>query len=470
MSSLAVPRLVIAGLSGDSGKTLVTLGLVRAFTRGGLEVQSFKKGPDYIDPAWLAVASGRACRALDTYLMGDAGLDRALAAALECDVAVVEGNRGVFDGADADGTHSTAQLAKRIATPVVLVVDATKTTRTVAAPIAGCRVLDPDLDLAGVIVNRVGTARQERVIRDAVEKSTGVPVLGVLPRLGGDEPLPGRHLGLVPVAEHPTYREAIERAADAVSDGIDLGRVLDVARTAAPIALDPLADPPRGPDVTIGYVTDAAFSFYYPDNLEWLRAAGATLVPVAPSSPDRLAELDGLYIGGGFPEVHAARLGSYRTFGSMLRDRVTAGLPVYAECGGLMLLARELRVDGVAHPMTGVLDLVVEQTERPCGHGYVEAVVDRSNPFATVGARRLGHEFHYSRITGGPDVERTVLHLVRGTGVGETRDGIVKGRVWASYLHLHALGTPDWADGLMRMARDHRAASSGPVTSVTGGT
>jgi len=469
VTRLSVPRLVIAGLSGDSGKTLVALGLVRALARGGLAVQPFKKGPDYIDPAWLAVASGRPCRALDTYLMDSAGLDRALAAAVDCDVALVEGNRGVFDGADAEGTHSTAELAKRIAAPVVLVVDATKATRTVAAPIAGCRALDPDLDLAGVIVNRVGTERQERVIRDAVERSTGVPVFGVLPRLGGDEPLPGRHLGLVPVAEHPTYREAIERAADAVSDGVDLGRVLDAARTATPITLDPLADPPRGPEVTIGYVVDAAFSFYYPDNLERLAAAGATLVAVPPSSPDRLADLDGLYVGGGFPEVHAARLGSYGGFGSVLRERVTAGLPVYAECGGLMLLARELRVDGVAYPMTGVLDLAVEQTSRPCGHGYVEAVVDRANPFAPVGARRRGHEFHYSRITGGTDIGRTVLHLERGTGVGERRDGIVKGRVWASYLHLHALGTPDWADGLLRMARDYRAASSGRVTSVTGG-
>jgi cobyrinic acid a,c-diamide synthase len=461
--------LVVAGLSGDSGKTLVTLGLVRAFARRGLAVQPFKKGPDYIDPAWLTAAAGRACRALDTYLMSGAGLDRALIVADGCDIAVAEGNRGLFDGLDAAGTHSTAELAKRIGAPVVLVVDATKATRTVAAPVAGCRTLDPDLDLAGVIVNRVGTRRQEDVIRNAIESSTGVPVLGVLPRLGGDDPLPGRHLGLVPVAEHPCHAIAVERAADVVSDGVDLDRVLEAASSAAPLELDPLADPSRGPDVTIGFVADAAFSFYYPDNLERLAAAGARLVPVAPSSPDRLAELDGLYIGGGFPEVHADRLGSYVTFGATLRERVAAGMPVYAECGGLMLLARELWVDGVCHPMTGVLDLVVEQTPRPCGHGYVEAVVDRSNPFAPNGARRVGHEFHYSRVTGGSDVDRTVLHLTRGSGVHDARDGIVKGRVWASYVHLHALGTPDWADGLLQQARDHRSASSGPMVSATGG-
>jgi cobyrinic acid a,c-diamide synthase len=469
MSSLSTPRVVIAGLGGDSGKTLVTLGLVRAAVRRGLGVQTFKKGPDYIDPAWLTAASGRPCRSLDTFLMDDSGLDRALETADDSDLAVVEGNRGLFDGLDAGGTHSTAELAKRIGAPVLLVVDATKTTRTAAAPVAGCRALDPDLDLAGVILNRVANERHERIIREAIEGITGVPVVGTLPRLGGTDPLPGRHLGLVTVAEYRQHEDAIDRAADAVESGVDLEAVLDVARYRTTLALRPLEGRRPGSPVTIGYLRDEAFSFYYPDNLESLTAAGADLVPVAPSNDALLGQIEGLYIGGGFPEVHAPRLAARRRFGQALRDRVAAGLPVYAECGGLMFLARELRVEGVRYPMTGVLDLVVEHTSRPCGHGYVEAVVDRPNGFAEVGVRRRGHEFHYSRIVDGADVERTVLRLDRGSGVGGGRDAVVKGSVWASYLHVHALGEPDWADGLLRQARQLRSAAPGSVSTASGG-
>ncbi len=457
-----VPRLVVAGLSGDAGKTLVALGLCRALADRGLKVSPFKKGPDYIDTAWLGVAARSTCRNLDTFLMSDEAMARTLAKAVsDADLLLVEGNRGLFDGVDADGSHSTAMLARRLAAPVVLVLDVTKMTRTAAAMVLGCKALDPELDLAGVILNRVGSARQEAIVREAVAGTVGTPVLGAIPRLKGDDPLPGRHLGLVTAVEHPDPEDAIRRAAEAVIEGVDLDRLLSVAQWAPELELAPSELEVTQVPVTIAYFEGEAFSFYYPENLELLRMAGARLVPVDPGDAKVLPEADGLYIGGGFPEIHAARLGANTKFAESVRSRVKEGMPVYAECAGLMYLASELVVDGVGHPMAGVLDLVVEQFSRPQGHGYEIVVADRDNPFFPAGTRLVGHEFHYSRVTAGSDRERGVLRVERGAGIGDGRDGIVQGRVWASYLHLHAGATPGWADGFLSLAAQFVAERDG---------
>jgi cobyrinic acid a,c-diamide synthase len=460
---LRTPRLVIAGLSGDGGKTLVSLGLGRALTERGLVVQSFKKGPDYIDAAWLTAATGRPCRNLDPFLMSEPAIGRAVATGSGADLLLVEGNRGLFDGVDAAGSHSTATLARLLGAPVILVVNVTKTTRTAAAAVLGCKHLDPELDLAGVILNRVGTARQEGVIREAVETATGIPVVGSIPRIQGEDPLPDRHLGLVTAVEHPRRGEALARAAAAVAGHVDLDRVERIAARAPSIELEVADARPGRSRVTIGYFADEAFSFYYPENLESLEDAGVRLVAVSPSDDAALPELDGLYIGGGFPEVHAARLADNRAFASSVLDRVARGMPVYAECGGLMYLARELEVDGAVYPMSGVLDLVVQQTAKPQGHGYESVVIDRENPFFPAGLELVGHEFHYSRIVGGQARGATVAHVTRGSGTGEHRDGIVVGRVWASYLHLHASATPDWAAGLLETAVGYAAETTQPA-------
>jgi cobyrinic acid a,c-diamide synthase len=453
---LSAPRVVIAGLSGDSGKTLVTLGLARCLSRRGLVVRPFKKGPDYIDAAWLAAAAGRPCGNLDTFMMPEEAIGASVERAAGADLLLVEGNRGLFDGVDPRGTHSTAELARRLGAPVVLVVGVAKTTRTAAALVLGCRHADPELQLAGVILNRVATERHERVVREAVEELAGIPVLGAVPRLGGGDPLPGRHLGLVTVSEHPRRDEAIETAAGAVEGHVDLDRLLGVARSAAPVEI-PAREWPcsEGPRVQVGVFADQAFSFYYPENLDALRRLGAEVVEVSPLADEALPEVDALYLGGGFPEVHVARLAENTSLAREVRRRVEGGLPVYAECGGLMYLARQLVVDGVVYPMAGVLDLVVEQTRSPQGHGYEVARVDAANPFFSRDATLVGHEFHYSRVVEGSHRSATVAAVERGRGTGEGRDGIVVGRVWASYLHLHALGTPAWADGLMALARRH---------------
>jgi cobyrinic acid a,c-diamide synthase len=454
------PRLVVAGLSGDGGKTLVALGIARALSTRGLGVAPFKKGPDYIDAAWLGVAAGRPGRNLDTFFHDPEALGEVLSRGGTADLALIEGNRGLFDGFDAAGTHSTAELAKRLGAPVLLVVDVTKATRTVAAMVLGCRALDPDVPVAGVVLNRVATSRQERVIRDALARAGGPPVLGAIPRID-DDPLPGRHLGLVTAAEHPKTQAAIETAAALAEAHVDLDALVTMAGQAPTVELPDRKRPAGGPPVKVGVLQDEAFSFYYPENLEALEELGAELTYFSALAGDKLPEIDALYIGGGFPELYAARLAENRELHRTLREAVAAGMPVYAECGGLMYLAKELITEGVSHPMAGVLDLVVEQTARPRGHGYAEGTVERANPFFETGTRLRGHEFHYSEVRGGEDRSATVVGLGRGPGLGDGRDGIVVGRVWASYLHLHALGAPEWAPGLVGLARTYQRERPG---------
>jgi cobyrinic acid a,c-diamide synthase len=349
---LSTPRLVVAGLAGDSGKTLVTLGLTRALTLRGLGVSPFKKGPDYIDAAWLGSAARAPGRNLDTFLMPPEAIGESLARGTPADLLLVEGNRGLFDGLDAEGSHSTAELAKLLAAPVVLVLDVTKMTRTAAALVMGCTALDPRLNIAAVLLNRVGTARQKQVIHGAIRRIAGPPVLGAIPRIEGD-PLPDRHLGLVTAVEHPRREESIERAARAVEAHTDLDALLEVARSAPAVSI-PQRSPLRpGSPVRIGVFRDKALSFYYPENLEALGETGATPVFISPLDDRTLPEVDALYFGGGFPEVHVDRLADNHRMREAVRAAAAGGMPVYAECGGLMFLARELIVNGVSHPRSG---------------------------------------------------------------------------------------------------------------------
>jgi cobyrinic acid a,c-diamide synthase len=452
-----LPRLVIAGLAGDSGKSLVSLGLIGALRSRGLKVAPFKKGPDFIDAAWLAAAADSPCRNLDSFMMPQDVILRSLVTGGEsADLGVVEGNRGLFDGMDAQGSHSTAQLAKLIGAPVVLVIDVTKSTRTIAAQVLGCCMMDPEVPISGVILNRVGTSRQEKVIRQAVADATGVPVLGAIPRLA-DQHLPSRHLGLVTAMEHPAIGEALKRVARIVADHVDVPGLIELAGRAAelPEEVDPpAADVPSGdrPQVRIGVLRDRAFSFYYPENLAALEAAGAELCEISPLRDDALPSVDGLYAGGGFPEEYAAELAANRPLREALARQIEQGLPVWAECGGLMYLSRALVKSGELHEMVGALPVIVEQTMCPQGHGYVVAHTERSNPFLSEGTEFSGHEFHYSCLMEDRDLLPTVFRLTRGVGVGGGRDGLQLGNMVASYTHLHALATPTWADGLVKAA------------------
>lgn len=457
MSTQSLPRLVIAGLGGDSGKTVVSVALALAMRDRALPVRGFKKGPDYVDAAWLRWATASPARNLDTCLMGpDAVRTSFVSTAVDDGLNVIEGNRGVYDGSDAHGTHSTAELAKLLLAPVVLVVDASKVTRTAAALVLGCQALDRGVQFAGVVLNRVGGARHERVLREAIETICGLPVLGIVPRVEGEGLLPARHLGLVMPQECRPTGEMADRLREAAK-ALDVERLVAVAREAPP--LNPTACPERGRRESgrmcrIGFLADSAFTFYYPENLDALQTAGATLVPIsALTAPELPPDLDALYIGGGFPETHGALLASNARFLESLNGAAAAGLPIYAECGGLMLLSSGIWWQQRRNPMAGVLPFDVEVLPKPQGHGYTQLVVDRRNPFFPEGTVLKGHEFHYSRIVPEGHEIQTACAVTRGTGCLPGRDGVVVNRTFASYTHLHALATPEWAVGLVTAAR-----------------
>ena len=458
------PRLVVAALRGGGGKTTVSLGLVSAWRRRGRSIIPFKKGPDYIDAGWLAQAAGRKCFNLDPFLMSRDQVARSFAyraAGPGLDLSLIEGNRGLYDGADEAGTYSTAELAKLLEAPVVLVLDCTKVTRTLAAVVCGCRAFDPEVRLSGVILNHVATARQEALVRRVIEKEAGLPVLGAVPRVR-DQDLPERHLGLVPFLEHPMAGRTLDLLADLADRYLDLDRIWDLARS-APDLKDAPDSPWVGPaprprsEVSIGIIRDSAFQFYYPENIEALERLGARTVFFSSLEASSLPQVDALYLGGGFPETHAEVLAKNESLRSGIRRAAEQGLPIYAECGGLMYLGRDLVIQDKTYPMAGVFPVVFGLEHRPQGHGYVIVRTDRPNPYYSTGTELVGHEFHYSRPlkydSSGFDL---VFDVVRGFGFDRGRDGLVLKNVLGTYTHLHALGTTLWAEGLVDMARRYR--------------
>ena len=461
---ISCPRLTVAALRGGSGKTTVSLGLVSAWREQGLHVIPFKKGPDYIDAGWLAQAAETACYNLDPFLMSRDQLVRSFAyrsTAQGADLSVIEGNRGLYDGTDEEGAYSTAELAKLLGSPVVLVVDCTKVTRTLAAVVYGCQKFDPDLNLAGVILNEVATSRQEALVRNTIESATGLPVLGAVPRVRSHD-LPERHLGLVPHQEHPTARKVLALLRDMAAKYLDLDRLRELAGTAPPLLEVPespwTGETPRtrGP-VRIGVIRDSAFQFYYPENLEALERLGAETVSCSSLDSCLLPEVDALYLGGGFPETHAEVLAANTGLRTAIKAAAEKGLPIYAECGGLMYLGRSLILGDNTYPMADVLPVVFGLEKKPQGHGYTKVSVDRANPFYPVGQQLVGHEFHYSKPLDYPaDQVNLVFKVDRGHGFHQGRDGLTVHNVFATYTHLHALGTTLWAESLVDLAVSYR--------------
>jgi cobyrinic acid a,c-diamide synthase len=454
-----MPRLLIAGMSGGSGKTLVSLALLLALRRAGFEVRAFKKGPDYIDAAWLSWAASHPARNLDTYLMGRASVRSSFVrtgfvrTATADGINLIEGNRGLFDGFDAAGTHSSAALSHCLAAPVVLVINTAKVTRTAAAFVAGCRTLDPELPIRGIILNNVNGQRHEQVLREAIASVCAIPVVGAI-RKAAANPLPERYLGLVPPQEH-TGTGQIQEDLLKLADGFDLDAIVSIARSAPSLEAGPTeAVISAAKDIKVGYLRDSAFGFYYPENLEQLEQGGAELIPISALQSKSLPKgLCALYIGGGFPEKHAEALSSNRSFLESIRQAALQGLPIYAECGGLILLAQSLCWEGKTFPMAGVFPFDTEVCNTPQGHGYSELRVDGPNPFLPVGLVLRGHEFHYSRISPGDEPLPTACAVLRGAGCFEKRDFVVTRYVMAGYTHLHALATPEWARGFLDAAR-----------------
>jgi cobyrinic acid a,c-diamide synthase len=450
--------LVLAGLSGGSGKSVVSVGLIAALKNRGRGVAPFKKGPDYIDAGWMSKAAGQPCYNLDPYLMTPAAIATTFQGHIHGSTfAVVEGNRGIFDGVNAEGEFSTAELALQLDLPVLLVVNCSKTTRTVAALVLGCQAFDPRIRFAGVILNQIATSRHESIIRQSLENYTDLPVLGIMPRLKKDI-FPMRHLGVTPHQEYAEAGEAVDRLAALAEIHFDLDAIISRMREVMP--LPPVTSKKiPSPKLTIGVLRDAAFQFYYEENLEALRAAGARLVMIdALSSRELPPDLDGLYIGGGFPETSARQLADNSSFRQSIRDRIDAGLPVYAECGGLIFLGRSILLQGQEYPLAGVFPVTFAISSKPQAHGYSAFTVEKANSFYPVGARIKGHEFRYSTVhqwDGAP--EDLVLQMERGAGFSGGRDGLVKNNVLALYTHVMASGTPQWVEGFIAAVRRYSA-------------
>ena len=488
------PRIMIGALRGGSGKTILSIGLIAAWKKQNKSIAPFKKGPDYIDTGWLALAASRPCYNLDTFLLDTPQiLESFVVHTSKDDIAVIEGNRGLFDGIDLAGSTSTAELAKLLNTPILLCVDCTKITRTMAAVISGLIQFDPDVMIKGVVLNRVAGSRHERILRDNIEHYCGIPVLGAIPKLK-TQIFPERHMGLVPTAEHDWAAESIDVAAQVAGENIDLEAVYELMQNLPPLTPEDSlrrAQPSRGQKTAagrqkagddellsarvqvegirekgrspmtlaegdrprIGIIKDSAFQFYYPENIDALEAAGAETVFISPLAGKELPQLDALYIGGGFPETHAAELADNKRFKITLKALAEDGLPIYAECGGLMYLGEALILENKSYPMVGVLPLTFDFYPRPQGHGYTIVQVEKENPFYEIGAEIRGHEFHYSRVLQWSGEEKDLIfRMKRGVGITRDKDGLCYNNVLATYTHIHALGTPHWARSLVRNA------------------
>lgn len=452
------PRILISAFKGGSGKTIITLGLASTFIQKNMKISSYKKGPDFIDAGWLSFASESPCHNLDHFLMDKNSILNSIKThSSDADLSLIEGNRGLFDGMNVEGRFSSAELGKLTKSPVIIIADVTMSTRTVAALILGCQRFDPDLDIAGVILNRVAGTRQKNLVKDSIEKYCNIPVIGSVPKLKGN-PFPERHMGLVPHLESSHARDAVKWAQRVVEDHIDTDSILEIADRALPIDKGETGAAHISNQITpshcrIGIIHDRSFWFYYPENIEHLKELGAKPVYIDSISDKELPDIDALYIGGGFPEVCAEQHAGNSSFRESLKTMIENNLPVYAECGGLIYLGQSLDIKDKSYPMVGALPIRFMMEDKPQGHGYTILKVKEENPYYSVGETVKGHEFHYSKpfISESEEI-KTVFEVERGHCLDGARDGFLKKNLFATYTHIHSAGNRLWGEGLVRAA------------------
>jgi len=445
---LKIPRLVIAGTQSGVGKTSLTLGLVAALIRRGLRVQTFKVGPDYLDPTYLTLASGRTCYNLDGWMtQEDYVRDLFCRVSAEADIALIEGVMGLFDGADPAGLGgSTAAVALSLGAPVALVADAHGAGRSFAATVHGFTTFVPEIRVAGVIANRTGSDRHAEGLGASLSAAALPPLLGAVKR-GALPELPSRHLGLVTADASRLTQELLNRLADAVEASVSLDRIIAVARSAPPLARVQSGETPSASleKVRLGIARDEAFHFYYPDNLDALERAGCELVPFSPLRDEALPSgLHGIYMGGGYPEEHAATLAANHGMLESIRQFVASNRVIYAECGGLMYFCEGIEtLDGARHPLLGIIPAWTRMCPRRQSLGYVEVTLTRETLWGPAGGQLRGHEFHYSELMSIPaNCERAYALCYRRSEC-PVAEGFQRGSVLASYAHLHFASHPD---------------------------
>ena len=457
---------LIAGSASGVGKTTVTLAITAAALRRGLIVQPFKGGPDYLDAGHQTRIAGRASRNLDTWMLSlETNRDIVRRAAHGADVLIVEGMMGLFDGKDgASGTGSSAEIASLLQLPILLVVDAARSARSIAAVVLGFETFDPTLPIAGVILNRVASERHFRMLEAAILSRCGTPVLGWLPR-DASIAIPERHLGLQTAEEQPASEldAQLNTLASLAERHLDLNRIFAL-RCGLDLAESPGSAIHSGFRMRIGVARDAAFSFYYEDNLDLLRELGAETVNFSPLRDSSLPEaLDAIYLGGGYPELHAHQLSSNTLMLHAMREFAASGRPIYAECGGMMYLTRSLTdKEGNRHDMTGVLPFAVEMTNRLDRFGYVTVEFAQNCLLGPAGTSIRGHSFHHSRILGTPETPGSYVVHYSLSGQRESEGfSPPNTNVLASYIHLHFRANPVVAQNLLAAALTASSRSQG---------
>ncbi|MDH5764825.1 MAG: hydrogenobyrinic acid a,c-diamide synthase (glutamine-hydrolyzing) [Gammaproteobacteria bacterium] len=451
-------RILISAAHKSSGKTTISIGLCAALAETGLKVQPFKKGPDYIDPMWLSRAAGQPCHNLDFYTMESDEITQAVVQhSQQADITIIEGNKGLYDGLDLDGSNSNAALAELLKTPVILVLNARGMTRGIAPLILGYQAFDPNIEIAGVILNQLGGSRHESKLHAVIEHYTDVQVVGSVyqnTKLSIEE----RHLGLMPSNEDDSADTKIQQIRDQIKDQIDLDRVRQIANRATPLTI-PVFDTfsaPRTKDIRLGIVRNDAFGFYYPGDLQALENAGAELIFIDTIREDKLPDIDGLFIGGGFPETRMDELAANNSMRDDIKSAIENGLPAYAECGGLMYLARSLTWQDKTASMVGVIqaDTVMHQT--PQGRGYIRLQETSEHPWHTQDDENreiAGHEFHYSALQNVDPSLRFAYRILRGSGIDGQNDGIIYKNLLACYAHLRDTRANRWANRFVDFVR-----------------
>ncbi len=439
------PRFLIAAAHKSSGKTVISTGLSRAFRQRGMSVQTFKKGPDYIDPMWLGLASGRPCYNLDFNTMNEGEVRHLLGSRSDgADISVIESNKGLYDGVDLHGTDSNAAMAKLLKAPVVLVVDTTGTTRGIAPLLMGYQAFDKNVNIAGVILNKTGGARHEGKLRAAVEEYTNIPVLGAVGR-SSDLEIGERHLGLTTPSETGMIQGLIDTLGRRMADSIDLDALIAIAATAPDLDYRPTTPADKfATGLRIGVARDTAFGFYYPDDFEAFEAAGAELVFFDAINDAHLPDIDGLFIGGGFPETSMAKLEANASIRHEIKQAIEGGLPAYAECGGLMYLCKTLEWQGKQHEMVGVIPGNAVMCARPQGRGHTRLSPSDDCLWQIEGGAFKAHEFHYAKIDNLPADTKFGFDVKRGAGISGAQDGIVVNNLMAGFCHMRNTASNPW--------------------------
>ncbi|BAS68233.1 cobyrinate a,c-diamide synthase [Bathymodiolus septemdierum thioautotrophic gill symbiont] len=443
--------IYISAAHKSSGKTVISLGLCAAFKERTLKVQSFKKGPDYIDPIWLSQASGNACYNLDFYTMSDDEI-RALFHQQQSDISIVEGNKGLYDGMTVSGGDANADMAKLLNSSVILVIDTTGITRGIAPLLMGYQAFDSDVNIAGVILNKVAGERHESKLLQAIEYYTDTPVLGAI-RRSKALIINERHLGLVPANESAQSQAFIDSAGRIIADQVNLDKILLLngltPKGGTPLFLKkekkvtpPLTASPLS--LTVAVAKDEAFGFYYQDDMNAFKSLGVKIEYFDTLKASKLPRCDGLFIGGGFPEMQLEALSNNHLLLTDIKSKIEQGLPTYAECGGLMYLSREISHQGKTHKMVGVIKGDTVMTPKPIGRGYVQLTPTKAHPWSGVAEKIYAHEFHYSKLENIDPKTHYAYKVLRGVGVDNKQDGILTYNLLATYAHLRSVGGNHW--------------------------